>query len=108
MYMIYSMACTVRILGFIACPRSRRLTCGATTMLGETTTSDIGRAGAIALDVVAGLILSFLDHELDDIHVDGGSEDCLQLLLGRFAQDSLVALIGEEYFESYETRSSGC
>lgn len=46
-------------------------------MLGGATTSDIGRVEGIALDGVARLLPAFLYHDLDDIHIDGGSEDGL-------------------------------
>lgn len=68
-------------------------------MFDCSTAGDVGRVERITLNGIAGLLPAFLYHELDDIHVDGGSEDRLQLLLGRFAQDALAALIGEEYLE---------
>lgn len=74
-------------------------------MLSGAATSDVGRAETM-LDGFAGLLLASLDHEFDDLHVDGGSENSLQLLLGRFTQDALVALVGKVYVECYETRSS--
>jgi len=83
-----------------------RLTCIATAVLDGATTSDVGRVEGITLDGVARVLPAFLDHELDDIHVDGGPEDGLQLLLGRLAQETLTALVGEEYLEGYGTRSS--
>ena len=46
-------------------------------MLDGTTTSDVGRVEGITLDGVARVLPAFLDHELDDIHVDGCSEDGL-------------------------------
>jgi len=46
-------------------------------MLGGTATSDIGRIEGVALDGIARLLLASLYHELDDIHVDGCSEDSL-------------------------------
>lgn len=105
-YMIYRMICTVAaILGSIACPMVQRLTCIAAAMLGGATTSDVGRAGGTALDGSAGLQLASLDHELDDFVIDGGPENCLQLLLRRPTQEALVALVGEEYLECYGTRS---
>ena len=76
-------------------------------MLDGATTSDVGCVSWVTLDGVARVLPAFLDHELDDIHVDGGPEDGLQLLLGWFAQETLTALVGEEYLEGYETRSSG-
>lgn len=44
-------------------------------MLGGTTASDVGRAEGITLDSIARMLLAFLYHELDDLHVNGGSED---------------------------------
>ena len=76
-------------------------------MLDSATTSDVGRVEGIALDGVARVLPAFLNHELDDVYVDGGSEDGLQLLLGRLAQETLTALVGEEYLEGYGTKSSG-
>jgi len=75
-------------------------------MLDGATTSDVSRVEGIALDGVARMLPALLDHELDDIHVDGGPEDGLQLLLGWFAQETLTALIGEEYLEGYGIKSS--
>ena len=46
-------------------------------MLDGTTTSDIGRVEWIALDGITGMLPAFLYHELDDVHVDGCSEDSL-------------------------------
>jgi hypothetical protein len=75
-------------------------------MFDGATTSDVDRDGGVALDGIARLLLAFLYQELDDVHVDGGSEDGLQLLLGRFAQDTLATLVGVEYLEGCESRSS--
>ena len=58
------------------------------------------------MDGIARLFLASLYHELDNVHIDGGSEDGIQLLLGRLAQVALVTLVGEKYLESYETKSS--
>ena len=76
-------------------------------MLNGATASDVRRVEWITLDCVTRVLLAFLNHELDDIHVDGGPEDGLQLLLGWLAQETLTALVGEEYLEGYGTRSSG-
>jgi hypothetical protein len=46
-------------------------------MLDGTTASDIDRGEGITLDGIARLLLAPLYHELDDIHVDGCSEDSL-------------------------------
>lgn len=75
-------------------------------MLDDAATSDIGRAGRSVLGGFAGLLLASLDHELDDIHIDRGSENILQLLVGRFAQNALLALVGEVYMECYEKNVS--
>lgn len=85
-YMFYRMFRTVAvILGFIACPTAQRLTCITTAMLDNATTSDVGRAERTGLDGIAGLILALLDHELDNLHIDVGSEVIVQLLLGRLS-----------------------
>ena len=76
-------------------------------MLDGAATSDVGRTEGTTLDGVARMLPAFLYHDLDDIHVDGGPEDGLQLLLGRLAQEPLTALVGEEYLEGYGTRLSG-
>jgi hypothetical protein len=46
-------------------------------MLGGATTSDVGRVEGITLDGVARVLLASLYQDLDDIHVDGSSEDVL-------------------------------
>ena len=69
--------CTVVILSSIIGPLAQRLTYVATAMFGGATTGDVGRVEGIALDGVARLLPAFLYQELDDVHVDGGSEDGL-------------------------------
>jgi len=76
-------------------------------MFDGATTSDVCRVEGITLDGVARVLPAFLDHKFDDIHVDGGPEDGLQLLLGWLAKETLTALVGEEYLEGYGARSSG-
>jgi len=86
MYVVYSMIVQLQLLcSLITCQLAQRLTCVAAAMLGGTTTSDIGRVEGIAVEGIATLLLAFLYHVLDDIHVDGCSEDGLQLLLGGFS-----------------------
>ena len=46
-------------------------------MLDSAATSNVGRAKGRSLEGISGLFLAFLYHELDDIHVDGCSEDCV-------------------------------
>jgi hypothetical protein len=98
---VYKVICTVAIIGSITRPMAQRLTHAAAAMLGETATSDVGGSEG-SLDAFAGLFPSFLDHLLDDLYVHGCPEDSLQLLLRRFAQESLVTLVGEECLKSCE------
>lgn len=51
-------------------------------MLGGATTSDIGQAERMADICFAGLP-AFLEYDLDNFRIRGGSENSLQLLLGR-------------------------
>lgn len=74
-------------------------------MIDDATTSDVGRAERTVLDGFAGLLLAFPDHDVDNVDIFGGSENGLQLLLGRFTQDALVTLVREVHVECYEKRS---
>ena len=100
MYVVYSVIVQLQLLcSLITCQLAQRLTRVAAAMLGGTTTGNIGRVEGITLESIARLLPAFVYHVLDDVHVDGCSEDGLQLLLGGFAQDTLAALVGEEYLE---------
>lgn len=46
-------------------------------MLDGATTGDVGRVERATLDGVTRVLLAFLDQDLDDVHVNGGSEDRL-------------------------------
>jgi len=99
---------TFVILRLAACPLAQRLTrsAGAAAVLRGATTGDVGRTERIALNGIARLLLAFLYQDIDDIHVDRCSEDVIQLLFGRLAQDTLTALVGEEYLEGCGTTST--
>lgn len=77
MYVGLQRGCTDVILSFVTSPLTQRLTCVAAAMLDGATTRNVGRVAGIAMDGVARLFLASLYQELDDIHVDGGSEDVL-------------------------------
>lgn len=70
-----------------------------------TPAGHVSHVEGVCGDGISRLLLALLYHVLDDIHVDRCSKDRLQLLFGRFAQETLAALVGEEYLKGYEARS---